>query len=114
MNNLTERILKATAFNLCDSVFWRCDGEYAPVTFMAICNDTFWWGTADCEKITEENIGVFEQSIEDSKDFAMELFVARVRKMRPMNCFCKGIQDPKVLEMFNACGPERNKDLFNP
>lgn len=24
---------------------WRCDGEYAPVSFYINCNDLFWWAT---------------------------------------------------------------------
>ena len=35
-------VLKLTAMfpnNLCDELLWRCDGEYAPITFFINCND---------------------------------------------------------------------------
>lgn len=84
-----------------DNFFWRTDGEYAPVTIIAICNDLFWWACADCERVTPENIHLLEQSVADIKPFverwrndktnstpmvmpshAVLLFCARARKMR--------------------------------
>jgi hypothetical protein len=75
-----------------DSIWWRTDGEYAPVTFLVRCSDEFYWRTADCEALTPENVAAFEQAIVDCKvadspggeAYAPMLFCARVRKMRPM------------------------------
>lgn len=117
-----------------DSVFWRTDGEHAPITFFALCNDVFWWATADAEKITEENVGLLESTARelieiDSKERASHachpctnldahshptiylesLFAARCRKMRPQRPFMKNMKDP-ILSLFLACGPERTRD----
>lgn len=117
---LTERILNATAFDLCDCIFWRVDSEYAPITFFAECNDVFDWGTSDCERITEWNIEILEQSIKDCKEAKIEgmyhapiLFCARVRKKRPQNRFYKNLCK-ELIDLYNACGPERKVSLFNP
>jgi len=37
--------------DLHDELWWRTDGQYAPVTFFAMCSDFFDWATADCEPI---------------------------------------------------------------
>ena len=82
--------------NFCDAVWWRCDGIYAPVTFLVNCND-FFYPAADCEEVTEENIPVLRQAFEDCAALdkanptpheyavfrAELLFVARVRGIRP-------------------------------
>ena len=86
------RVLKTVEFDNCDSIFWRTDGNFAPITFLAIVNDTFATSCADCEEITPENIGIFEQSFQDCRAaagtmgevWAPALFAARVRKIRPM------------------------------
>lgn len=121
MNELTLKILQITAENdSCDSVWWRTDGEYAPVTFIVNCNDVFYWGCSDAETITEENITDFEQSFEDAKSaskvgeiYAPILFCARVRKMRPQGAMYKTIPI-ELWDLFNQCGPERETGIGNP
>lgn len=120
--------------DLWESVWWRTDDEYAPVTFFVTCNDLFYWATADCEKLTPENIGMLKQAVVDvrtamgvpggewprGRDFkdgwdewwhaggrAAELFCARVRKMRPQRPCYKAIPDA-LKPLFDACGPERD------
>lgn len=86
------RVLKTVEFDNCDSIFWRTDGNFAPITFLAIVNDTFGTSCADCEEITPENIGIFEQSFRDCRAaagtmgelWAPALFAARVRQRRPI------------------------------
>lgn len=41
-------------------LFWRTDGEYAPITFWINCNDFFFWGCADMEDLTPDNIDVLD------------------------------------------------------
>jgi len=51
--------------NLWESIWWRTDGEYAPVTFFVNCNDLFHWATADAEKLTPENLPELRQAVAD-------------------------------------------------
>jgi hypothetical protein len=120
MRDFIMRVLRTFAMcpnDLCDSVWWRVDNEYAPITFFVNCNDLFWWATSDAEKITPENISVLEQSIAECGEHALEgveLFCCRVRKMRPQGCCYKKI--PRELwPLFDAAGPERDqKELDMP
>jgi len=113
-----------------DCFFWRTDGNYAPVTILANCNDLFWWACADAEAVTPENIDVLAQSIADitvfyeawrsaprdddrpppplvMRDLGVLLFCCRVRSMRPQGAFYKHFP-PGVRELFDAAGPDRD------
>jgi hypothetical protein len=115
------RVLQATGFDDCDTIWWRTDGEYAPITFFVNCNDTFWWGTADCEEITPENLPLFEQTLADEKAvtgyhgaiWVGALFAARVRQMRPQGAAYPKEQ-PGLWPLFDACGPPRQTGFGNP
>ena len=111
------KVLEITSrYDCTDMIWWRCDGEYTPVTFFVNCNDTFAWACSDCEKITPENIQMFEdtlrevESIIDSTAYAGELFVARVRKMRPQGASYKECYDKRLWHLFDSCGPARPSD----
>jgi hypothetical protein len=100
-----------------EDVWWRTDGEYAPITLLVNCNDVFWWATSDCEEITPDNIEVLEQAVSDvkaatgSNRCADWLFVCRVRAMRPQGACYDERYIPKPLwPLFDACGPEREVD----
>lgn len=103
-----------------DDLWWRCDGAYAPVTFFVNCNDLFWWGCADLEEVTPENLPVLEQCIVDCgsvrnldcRIYATSLFCARVRKLRPQGCCYPENRD--LWPLFDAAGPERVVDGGNP
>lgn len=127
----------------CDDIWWRTDGEYAPVTFLMNCNDLFWWGCSDCEEVTPENVEMLAQAYVDVeaaisttewstaetpqrnrdmsiswdkssiKGYAGTLFCARVRKMRPQGACYRGM-DPRIAKLFDECGPEREVDFGNP
>lgn len=110
------KLLEVTSFDIADEIWWRTDGEYSPVTFFVVCNDLFWWGTADCEAITPENIYLLEESIKELKELgeskyylATSLFCCKARKMRPQKPFYKEIIPENCQELFNACGPERDE-----
>jgi hypothetical protein len=96
-----------------NDLWWRTDGEFAPVTFFVNCNDVFAWGFSDCETITEENFPVLQQAYKDSENNGAELFCARVRKMRPQGAWYSYCPE-KEWPLFNDAGPEREKDIINP
>lgn len=103
-----------------DSFWWRTDGDYAPVTIFAPCNDFFHWGCADLERVTPDNIGMLEKACEDCRaaddccsHYGELLFCARLRGMRPQGAYYKHL--PKELHhLFDACGPLREVGLGNP
>lgn len=101
-------------------IWWRTDGEYAPITFWTNSNDLLAWGCADGEEINEETLPLLKQAVEDCKAIdpvcgaitGCELFACRMNKMRP-----QGAAYPKERELwplFDACGPERETGLGNP
>lgn len=116
MNDLVMRILTITAMSpndLCGELYWRVDGEYAPITFLLDCSDTFHWATADCEPLTEHNIHILEKAVADIRAispsdvyWAPELFAARVRRMRPMQAAYP--RNPALRPLFDTCGPPRD------
>lgn len=102
-----------------ESLLWRCDGGYAPITFMVNCSDEFAWACADAEPITPADIDALEQAFTDVRAVdpdalyqAPMLFVARKRGMRPQGAAYP--TDARLHPLFDACGPERQIDLGNP
>lgn len=108
------RVLDAVAFDNCDMLWWRTDGEYAPITFFVNCNDLFWWATSDAEDVTPENVHLLEESIkdveaiDDCSSWATSLFCCRSRKMRPQGAAYP--KDKRLWPLFDACGPAREVD----
>ncbi len=108
----------ADKWEIQDGFFWRCEGK--DIHIFVICNDLFYWGTADLEELTAENIDSYEQTYKDAETalqfghcHADELWCCRVRKMRPQGACYKSI--PKELwPLFDTCGPEREIDICNP
>lgn len=114
-------------------LYWRFDIDYpGQLSLLAMCNDLFWWATADCEEITPENIEILEQTFLDLKEieskptyklpdesrpskfrpiypmsYISELFSARSRKMRPQQP-CYKTMSPDIAVLFDACGPVRD------
>lgn len=94
--------------------FWRCDGEYAPITFFVNCNDLFYWACADAEPITRENLPELRKAFADIyaidrvlTAYAPSLFACRVRKMRPQPPAYP--KEERLKPLFDACGPERDR-----
>lgn len=126
LSDFILRVLRATAFDHCDEIWWRTDGEYAPVTFLAKCNDLFYWGGADCERITQQNVHLLERAKEDltavaikghrkgyaATLYAVDLFCCRVRGMRPQGCCYP--REREAWPIFDACGPPREVGPGNP
>jgi hypothetical protein len=121
------RVLQITSPDNCDDIWWRTDGEYAPVTFLVNCNDLFYWACADCERVTPENVEQLAQAYRDCKEatgydlHGASLFCARVRGERPQHaCYpkadCLYTQEAAecLWDLYDACGPERESGFGNP
>lgn len=114
------RVLRVTAeTDMYDELYWAFDTMAGPFFIGIKCSDEFYWGCADDEELTPDNIAVLEQAIVDCRQvtkygniYAPQLFCCRMRKMRPQGCAY-----PSELEMWpliDACGPERPVGLGNP
>lgn len=84
----------------CRTLWWRTDGEYAPITLLVNCNDLFFWGCADAETITPANVANLEKAHAAAKAVGAvsdcdTLFVCRERAMRP-----QGAMYPYMLIRF--------------
>jgi hypothetical protein len=113
--NFTYAVLALLAETDCLlSIWWRCDGEFAPVTFFVNANDLFEWASADCETLSPEDLPALRQAIDEvgaidpmEKEQGFCLWVARKRGMRP-----QGPAYPKnarIRALFDACGPTRSR-----
>ena len=101
------RVLKAVPDDE-HKLMWR-DGN-DQIKFSVICNDWF-YGGADAEEITPENIDLLERSMSDATaaghwEYGLELFCARARGMRPQEAFYQGLND-QMIALLNDCGPEK-------
>jgi hypothetical protein len=113
------RVLNVVARADChDDIWWRTDGEYAPVTFWVQCSDVFVWGTADMEDLTEETLPELERAYRDVQEatgstvWGATLYCARQRKMRPQGAAYP--KDGRLWPLLDACGPAREPGLGNP
>jgi hypothetical protein len=119
------RVLKAMQECDCrDDLWWQLNEDNSKIEFTINCSDMFWWGTADSEDVTPENIGELEKAIADMRALggkaaedsfvtfgqtvgqAPLLFVARMRKMRPQGAMYSYL-NTAVWNIFDECGPER-------
>jgi hypothetical protein len=103
-----------------DTLWWRTDDQYAPVTMFVNCNDLFMWGCSDCEAITAENVEALALAVADiaaiddcEVDMAGLLWVSRLRGSRPQGAYYKSI-DKALWPLFDACGPVRDAGFGNP
>lgn len=97
-----------------DSLWWSTqNGE---LKLFAICNDLFYWATADLEEITADDVDLLRETrnelaaLEDDdmgELYLSELFAARKRGMRPQRP-CYKTWSPVVAALFDACGPQRD------
>lgn len=99
-----------------EDLLWSVRGD--KVTLAVMCSDFFTWGTADSEGVDEAGFPVLAQAVMDAgavgcEDWGARLYAARRRRMRPQGACYEHI--PEVLwPLFDACGPEREIDMFNP
>jgi hypothetical protein len=114
------RTLRVLEFEYCDALFWRAD-DVGGFKLFINCNDFFHWACADAEEITDDNVDLLEDTFKEVQELkgkwdahdAPLLFCARSRKMRPQGAFYKHL-DTDLHHLFNAAGPDRDLDLFNP
>jgi hypothetical protein len=120
---LTEfmlRVLDVVArFDAHEQLWWRCDDEYAPVTFFVECSDLFAWGTADLEPVTPEAVDELARAFAEvtaitdgDPTYAGSLYACRRRGSRPQGAAYPS--DARLWPLFDAAGPQREIDLFNP
>lgn len=101
-------------------LFWRVDD--GQISLYANVSDIFFWGGYDVEQITWETLPELERAYLDLKaveaeEFTSELYAARIRQMRPQGAaYPSDTHDSwrRVVEFYNACGPERAIDVGNP
>ncbi|MDQ3029149.1 MAG: hypothetical protein M3R09_03775 [Actinomycetota bacterium] len=110
----------------CDELRWRDDG--AGLMFKVDCSDTFYWGTADSENVTEADLPELHRAVTDAsgcqagRDLWPVLWCARKRGMRPMDVFYRrvlgGPPDSGVpgtlAALFDAAGRARPSTLEAP
>ena len=111
------RVLRAFAppYASCtEDLSWSVTGDYAPLTFLVDCSDTFDWATADSEPIGPADIDDLERAFADVRAAAgvgmpeLEapmLYCARRRGRRPMRLAYP--EDTRLWPLFDAAGPER-------
>lgn len=115
-----DGLLKLLAeYDARDSLWWSVapSGE---IRFSVLVSDDFWWGTADLEQITPENLADLRSACRDAAAAIQHggihgdtLFAARIRTMRPQGAVYERL--PRELwPLFDACGPEREVDVCNP
>lgn len=102
-----------------EELYWTQDnGKLKP---HLMCSDTFYYSCADCEEITPDNFHLLEKAanliqslppIKSQDDICVDrfmldtLFVAYVRKMKPLPQIMKDIKYDALREAFESCGPD--------
>lgn len=108
-----------------DDLFWHGDAgpffkssnQDTPIYASVNCNDLFYWGCAEAETVWPEDLPDIERAIADAKAcddpsdhgeiFGTSLWCCRKRATRPQKPCMKDYK-PELLQLFLACGPERN------
>lgn len=98
----------AVKYEIEDNLLWDDDLSVA-----ILCNDVFFWATADAEEITKETLLILEKSLEDDNRNGAILYCARQRKMRPQGAIYKHLDEDK-WHLYNECGSEREVRPGNP
>ncbi len=109
-------------------LMWHED-ENGGLVFALNVNDTFYWGTADCEPVTPDDFPDLASARDDVKSLTgvlgydewtanlsqhvADLYAARRRGERPQGASYKFYPEA-IWPLFDACGPERETGLGNP
>jgi hypothetical protein len=101
------RLLRLFEGDDCSWLIWAEDRD--ELRFAVNCSDTFAWGTADAEDVSDDDLDAIAQAKTDSRidPFWPTLWVARKRQMRPMRLFLDDTAEP-MSGLLMACGPERD------
>lgn len=73
-----------------------------------LCNDLFYWATADAEEITLEEIPELQACLKTSEKHGGLLWACRKRGMRPQQPYYKHFTDDE-RKLFDAAGPVRDR-----
>lgn len=102
-------------------LFWNI-WEKQPLMVYVMCNDQFFWGSADVEEITPENFPELQRAVTDcvavapddpcNKLEGLMLFCSRMRKERPQGASYP--RDRRLWPLFDEAGPEKKIGLGNP
>lgn len=97
-----------------EGLMWRVDMKNRDMRLFALCNDLFYWATADCEGILVKDIPLLRQTLEDllvvEAGYELSrLFSARKRKLRPQAPCYKGMEEP-VKVLFDACSTAEERE----
>lgn len=97
--------------DLFSEAYWHQDFKFLGI----ICNDVFAWGCGDLEEVASiDDVNQLDRACEEAGEIdGPILYCARRRGMRPQGAMYKGFQKENWI-LFDACGPEREIDLFNP
>jgi hypothetical protein len=76
-------------------------------TMYVDCSDVFFWGCADAEEITVEQIPELLECYKQSQGLGGILWCAKTRQFRPQTAVYEGWIHPDEWPLFDACGPER-------
>lgn len=95
-----------------EALYWKTEGEQ--VRLWALCNDWFFWATADGEEITAGDIPALETALDDllvigAAEYTGELYASRKRRLRPQAA-CYRDMPEAVKPLFDACGTARGRD----
>ena len=98
-----------------ESLYWNFKAD--KLEFYILCNDMFWWGTADAEDVTAADVPELQRAYDDLDKFATdftlyapELWVARKRGMRPQTPWWDRERFPEsVKQLFLDAGPPRDR-----
>lgn len=108
-----NKVLRLVAVNNLESSLLISVDENDNVQFSIVCNDLFFYASADAVEINEENFHLLEKAVETLPDESDSYFCCLVRQMRPQNGWFDYISRDK-WDLFLACGPERSIDFSNP
>lgn len=91
----------------CSSDLWWRTNDSGDIDLYAMCSDTFAWGTADCEPITEADMPLLRQCLDDLRAVGgtaevhlSTLYAARKRHTTPMDAFLAGISDVAIMRLY--------------
>lgn len=121
-NEYVLDVLRLFQFEFCDELFWRADYPEPGHFFISVnCSDVFYWGTADTEEITIEDVPALQADFEKQRelqgtpypDYFYMPWIARKRGIRPQGAMYKYLPEA-VVNQINEEIPEREIDVLNP
>lgn len=105
--------------DLTESYFIRPDYDTQNIMICVHCSDMFFWGTADAEELTPEDLPDLQKAIQDVKTagefgfYGVDLWTARKRNLLPQNAWLNTL--PRDLaQIYIQEFEAREPDFGNP